>query len=131
MEIWVIIGNIVMVIGVAFMAFGAISLFRFKDFYPRILVASKIDTVGLLTLLGGIMLRHGISFFSGKVLLIIVIILILNPLVAHIVARAAYQSGYQLEGTLAEEPSTEESSTEEPQTEETNGPDEPLTEERK
>jgi len=98
-----IIGNIMIIAGIAFMAFGAIGLFRFKDFYPRLIIASKIDTVGLLTLLLGIIVRHGISFFSGKVLLIIIIILILNPMVAHIVARAAYFSGYQLDGALKEE----------------------------
>jgi len=102
-EILGIIGNVVIGIGIAFMVFGVISLFRFKDFYPRILVASKIDTVGLLTLLIGVCLRHGFSFFTGKVLLIVVIILILNPLVAHIVARAAYLSGYSLEGTLSDD----------------------------
>jgi multisubunit Na+/H+ antiporter MnhG subunit len=41
--------------------------------------------------------RHGISFFSGKVLIIIVIIIILNPLVAHIIARAAMASGHPIE----------------------------------
>lgn len=102
-----VIGNILIGIGVVLMVFGAVGLFRFKDFYPRILIASKIDTVGLLTLLGGVALRHGISFFSGKVLLIIIIILILNPLVAHIVASAAYEAGYGLEGTLSEAPKEE------------------------
>ena len=90
-------------IGMAFMVFGVVCIFLLKDFYPRILVASKIDTVGLLTFLLGVCLQHGFSFFSAKVLLIVVIILILNPLVAHIVTRSAYLSGYQLEGTLTED----------------------------
>ncbi|MDR2183751.1 MAG: monovalent cation/H(+) antiporter subunit G [Clostridiales bacterium] len=100
MEIISIIGSVVMGIGIAFMVFGVVCIFLLKDFYPRILVASKIDTVGLLTFLLGVCLQHGFSFFSAKVLLIVVIILILNPLVAHIVARSAYLSGYQLEGSL-------------------------------
>lgn len=108
MVILEMIGNAIIGIGIIFMIFGVIGLFMFKDFYPRLLIASKIDTVGLLTLLFGIVLHHGISFFSGKVLLIVIIILILNPLVAHIVARSAYHSGYQLEGTLAEESKAEE-----------------------
>jgi len=98
-----IIGNIFIGLGAVFMLFGAIGLFRFKDFYPRILIASKIDTVGLLTLLGGVAIRHGFSFFTGKVLLIVVVILVLNPLVAHIITAAAYDAGYRLEGTLAED----------------------------
>ena len=103
MEIVSIIGGIVMGIGIAFMVFGVVCIFWLRDFYPRILVASKIDTVGLLTFLLGVCLQHGFSFFSAKVLLIVIIILVLNPLVAHIVARSAYLSGYQLEGTLTED----------------------------
>ena len=103
MEILSIIGGIVMGIGIGFMVFGVVCIFWLKDFYPRILVASKIDTVGLLTFLLGVCLQHGFSFFSAKVLLIVIIILVLNPLVAHVVARSAYISGYQLEGTLAED----------------------------
>jgi len=90
-----ILSFIVMGIGIAFMLVGIIGIFqRKKDFYYRLLVACKIDTVGLLTVGIGLMIRHGFSFFSGKVLLIIVIILVLNPLVAHIIAQAAYRSGY-------------------------------------
>ena len=98
-----IIANIIIGVGVAFMLFGGIALFRLKDFYPRLLVASKIDTVGLLTLLIGVSLRHGFSFFTAKIILITVIIMILNPMVSHIVARAAYYSGYQVEGELVDE----------------------------
>lgn len=89
-------GNIVIGIGIAFMVFGVFGIFLLKDFYPRILVASKIDTVGMFTLIMGFVIRHGISFFSGKLILIIIIMLVLNPLVAHIMARSAYLSGYEV-----------------------------------
>jgi len=107
-EIINIISHVVIIIGIGFMAFGAICLFRFRDFYPRLLVAAKIDTVGMLTLLFGICLRHGFSFFSAKVVLIMIIILVLNPMVAHLVARAAYKAGYQIDGVLMEETEAEE-----------------------
>ena len=90
-------------IGIAFMLFGIVGIFRFENFYLRLLVSSKVDTVGALTLIIGLIIRHGISFFSGKLLLIIAIMLILNPLVAHMIARSAYLSGYKLEGKQAEE----------------------------
>ena len=87
-----LIGNIVIGLGIIFKIFGVIGIFKLKDFYARLLVASKIDTVGMLTLTIGFIIRSGFSFFSGKLLLLIIIILILNPLVAHIMARAAYLS---------------------------------------
>ena len=92
-----IIGNVLIVIGVIFMLFGVVGIFRFKNFYPRILVSTKIDAVGMLTLTLGIAFRHGVSFFSGKLILIIVVLLILNPLVSHIVARSAHLNGHDLE----------------------------------
>ena len=88
-----LIGTIVICIGIAFMIFGVYGIFKLKDFYPRLLVASKVDTVGMLTLCIGFIIRSGISFFSGKLILLVVIILILNPLVAHIMARSAHSSG--------------------------------------
>jgi len=91
----ILLSYIVMGIGVAFMFFGVLGIFqRNKDFYYRILVACKIDTVGFLTLAIGLAIRHGFSFFTGKLFLIVIIMMVLNPLVAHIVARSAYKSGY-------------------------------------
>ena len=105
-EIIDIIGHVVIIAGIIFMAIGAFGLFRFNDFYPRLLIASKIDTVGLLTLLLGICIRHGFSFFSAKIMFIVIIILILNPMVAHVVASSAFEAGYQLEGTLIDDDTT-------------------------
>ena len=79
------------------MGFGVIGIFKFNTFYTRLLATSKIDTVGALTLIIGVAIRHGISFFSGKVVLLAIIMLIFNPLVAHILARSAYLSGHKLE----------------------------------
>jgi len=92
----IILSNIVIGVGLLFMAFGIVGIYKFKDFYPSILIASKIDTVGMLTIIIGIGIRHGISFFSGKLLLIIVILLILNPLVAHVLTRSAHAAGHKL-----------------------------------
>jgi len=90
-----VLSYLVMGLGVVFMLFGIIGIFQTKkDFYYRILVACKIDTVGFLTLVIGVAIRYGFSFFTGKLFLIVIIIMILNPLVAHIVARSAYKSGY-------------------------------------
>jgi len=91
-----ILSNIVIGAGLVLMGIGIIGLYKYKDFYPSILISSKIDTVGMITILIGVAIRHGISFFSGKLLLIFVIILILNPLVAHVMTRSAYAAGHKL-----------------------------------
>jgi len=95
-EILSIIGLIIMFIGMIFMFIGILGIFRFKCFYARILVVSKIDTVGAIVFLLGLAIMHGFSFFSGKLLLIVITILILSPLVGHMIARSAYVSGHKL-----------------------------------
>jgi len=91
-----IIGTIIMFVGITFMLIGIIGIFRFKCFYARILVVSKVDTVGAVIFLSGLAIRHGFSFFSGKLMLIVVVILILSPLVGHMIARSAHVSGHKL-----------------------------------
>ncbi|MCL2045115.1 MAG: monovalent cation/H(+) antiporter subunit G [Oscillospiraceae bacterium] len=87
-----IVANIIIIAGLVFMLFGVVGLFRFKEFYPRILVSAKIDTVGAITLIIGLMIKHGWSFFTLKLLVIMVLLLVLNPLSGHIIARSAYAS---------------------------------------
>jgi multicomponent Na+:H+ antiporter subunit G len=89
-------GAIIMFLGLCLMFIGIIGIFKFKCFYARILVVTKLDTVGTVVFLFGLLLWRGLSFFSGKLLLIIIIILILSPLVGHIVARSAHISGLKL-----------------------------------
>ena len=89
------LGYIVMGIGLVFMFFGMVGILQpNRDFYYRLLVSCKIDTVGILTFSIGMVIRHGFTFFSGKIFLILIIMMILNPLVAHIVARSAHTGGY-------------------------------------
>jgi len=85
--------------GILFMLFGVIGIYKFNNYYLRILVTTKIDTVGALTLFIGIALRHGFSFFTLKLLLLLSLMMILNPLATHMVARSAYLSGYHIEGS--------------------------------
>ena len=91
-----IIGTIMIVIGIGFISFGVFGLFRFSDLYARMLIAGKVDTVGFITVMAGVILRSGINFFSLKVLLILVLAIIINPLSSHAIARSAYMSGYRV-----------------------------------
>ena len=90
-----IAGEIIIAVGILFILFGVIGIVRFKNFYARILVTAKIDTVGMITIFIGMAVKHGLSFFSLKVLLLMAILLIVNPLASHMIARAAYSSGYK------------------------------------
>ena len=85
-------GNILIIAGIVFMLLGIIGIFRLSTFYARILIAAKIDTVGSFTFIVGVAVKHGFGFFSLKLLLLAVLLLFINPLVTHMIARAVYQS---------------------------------------
>jgi len=84
------ISNGFILLGIFFLCLGVYGQFKYKDFYTRILVASKVDTVGFLLIVIGMILRHGFSFFSGKLVLIGLLIVTLNPFVAAILVRSAF-----------------------------------------
>jgi multicomponent Na+:H+ antiporter subunit G len=94
-----ITGNIIIIIGTVFIFFGIFGVLKFKNFYARILVASKIDTVGAFTIIAGLAVKHGFGFFSLKLMLLIILMMIINPLIVHMTARSAYLSGYKIDNS--------------------------------
>jgi multicomponent Na+:H+ antiporter subunit G len=92
-----IVGQVLITAGIIFIIFGYIGIFRFRHFYSRILVSSKADTVGLITIMAGVMLVTDSIFFSLKVLLILLFTVLTTPITTHSIARSAYLSGYKVE----------------------------------
>ena len=85
----VIIGNIIIGIGIAMVFVGMLGFYRFKDFYSKLLAAAIIDTMALVTVLIGAMVRSGFTWFTLKVALILAIILVLNPVSTSKIALSA------------------------------------------
>jgi multicomponent Na+:H+ antiporter subunit G len=83
-------------LGILIIAIGVLGTYRFNNFYPRILAAALIDTMGNITVLIGVMMIKGLSFFTLKVGIILLIMLVINPLSTHSIARSAYFSGYKV-----------------------------------
>ncbi len=90
------ISMVIIIIGVIFVSIGVVGIYRFKNFYSRALVASKVDTVGYITLMIGVILRSGFNFFSAKVFVILLITMLINPLITHSIVRSAHISGYKV-----------------------------------
>ncbi len=91
-----ILGTIIIVIGVIFVTIGVIGIYRFNNFYSRALAASKVDTVGYITIIIGVILKSGFSFFTLKVLVILIISMLINPMITHSIVRSAKISGYKI-----------------------------------
>lgn len=79
--------------GIFFLLIGSIGTIRLPDFYSRTHATSKSDTLGMMLVIIGLMIFEGLTLNSGKLLLILLFILLANPIGAHALAQAAYDSG--------------------------------------
>ena len=110
-DVLLVISNILIVAGLIFMGIGILGLFRFRNFFLRIISSSKVDTVGTLTIIFGMAIRMGLSFFSAKLIFLAIILVVLGPLCHHMVARSAYLSGYKTSGSIEGDKAMEEEET--------------------
>lgn len=82
------------VTGLAFSLSGAVGISRMPDVYSRIQCSSKTITMGALPVLIALVVGEGpVSSYGGRALLVAVLLLVLNPVASHALARAAYKSG--------------------------------------
>ncbi len=88
-----IISSVLIILGVLFMLIAAIGLIRLNDFYIRNSASTKATTLGLGLILFGIAIYFNDFDVFLEVGTIICFILIIAPLAAHIMARAAYITG--------------------------------------
>lgn len=86
-----------LIISWIYIAFGMIGIFRFSNMYSRLLTSSKIDTVASITVLIALIFYCGFSYFSIRLLLILIFIMITSPISNHVIARSAYLNGIPIE----------------------------------
>jgi len=89
------IGLIIAFIGALFIAIGIYGIYDYKNFYTRATIASLIDSVGFLLITFGLIVYKGFSSFSLKILFLIILVLLLNPLANHYIVRGAHTSGHR------------------------------------
>ena len=87
------IGLFVIGFGFIFLAFGTIALFRYKNFYSRILSSCLVDITGFSTIILGLALYKGKEIGVLKLIFFLIIYIILNSISSHVLARGAYLSG--------------------------------------
>jgi multicomponent Na+:H+ antiporter subunit G len=85
---WLCIG-----LGCFFIISSAIGCHRFADFFMRLHAAGVGDTAGAMLILLGIIVKEGFSFFSAKIALLMLFLLITSATSSHAIAKAAYKSG--------------------------------------
>jgi len=86
-------GNLFILIGTLALILGVIGVLRFQRFTMKVLSATKIDTVAFMFILIGLMLRFGISWFTAKAFLLLIIIIYVTPIVGGQTLSRARQDG--------------------------------------
>ena len=82
------------VVGWAFSLSGAVGILRMPDVYCRSQCSSKMITMGALPALIALVVGEGpVSVFGSRALLVAVLLLVINPVASHALARAAYKTG--------------------------------------
>jgi multicomponent Na+:H+ antiporter subunit G len=84
------IGYIFIVIGAFLLITGSIGILRFPNFFSRLHPAGITDSLGAPLTLFGVILIKGLTLFSAKVSLLILLIYITSPTACHALARAAH-----------------------------------------
>ena len=101
MTITAIIGAFVVGFGVVFLFLGALGIFRLPDVYNRLQAGTKCTTMGAFFTIVGVGIAEPNWIF--KALIVAVFILLTNPISAHALARASYESKVPLyDGTVVD-----------------------------
>ncbi len=89
-----IVGTVLIGIGILATVSGVVGVLRLPDFYLRLQASSKVVTLGVLAVLAGVVVAEGpITVFGSRALLMVVLVLVMSPLTAHALSRAAYRTG--------------------------------------
>lgn len=88
-----ILAGILLISGFFFLAVGTVGLLRLPDTFTRLHATGKCDTLGALLVVLGCALTVGEVAPAAKLLAIAFFLWIINPAVAHMIARVARLSG--------------------------------------
>lgn len=88
----VLVGYGMILVGFIAIFSGIVGLFRFPDFYTKIHAASVIECCGVPLSLAGLAFLQNNFINSSKLLFAAMLILVLNPVSTHAIAKAALLS---------------------------------------
>lgn len=81
------------VVGLFFLLVAALGMVRLPDVYTRSHAVGITDSLGAFFLLTGLALNQGLSTNLLRILVVLAILILLNPVISHATIRAALRSG--------------------------------------
>jgi multicomponent Na+:H+ antiporter subunit G len=79
--------------GLFFLVVAAIGMVRLPDVFSRSHALSLTDSLGAVLVLAGLAIYQGFSMNLLKILVVLALIFLLNPVISHATIRAALRSG--------------------------------------
>ena len=80
-------------VGLFFLTVAAVGVVRFPDVFTRSHAVAVTDSLGALFLLGGLALHQGFSANTFRILVVLALLFVMNPVISHVTVRAALRSG--------------------------------------
>lgn len=84
---------IFLVLGLFFLLVAAIGMVRLPDVFARSHAVGLTDTMGAFFMLIGLAIYEGLSLSTLKILVVLSLLYLLNPVVTHATIRAALRAG--------------------------------------
>ncbi|MDA1312076.1 MAG: monovalent cation/H(+) antiporter subunit G [Acidobacteria bacterium] len=81
------------VVGLFFLAVAALGMVRLPDVYTRSHAVALTDSLGAFFLLAGLALNQGFSTNLVRILVVLALLYLLNPVISHATVRAALRAG--------------------------------------
>jgi multicomponent Na+:H+ antiporter subunit G len=81
------------VIGLYFLVVGSIGMLRLPNVFARAHALSLTDSLGAVFVLAGLAVYQGFNMSSLKILVVLGLVYLLNPVIAHATLRAAHRAG--------------------------------------
>ena len=88
-----ILSIIFIIAGLFFLIVAAIGVVRLPDVFSRSHAVSLTDSLGAFLMLFGLALHEGLGINTLKILVVLVLLYILNPVISHATIRAALRAG--------------------------------------
>ena len=90
-----ILAIVLIVFGLFFLIVGSIGMLRLPTVFARAPALSLTDSLGATLVLAGLAVYQGFNMNSLKIMVVLVLVYLLNPVIAHATIRAAHRAGLQ------------------------------------
>ncbi len=80
-------------LGLFFLVVAAVGMVRLPDVYTRSHAVALTDAIGAFFLLTGLAVYHGFSTNTLRILVVLALLFLVNPVISHATVRAALRSG--------------------------------------